>query len=72
MFPQMEMDGESFVLRPMNCPHHMMIYANKLHSYKNLPIRFVKLLMTLDMKHQELLKVLKEEDISVKTMLIYL
>ena len=35
----MEMDGESFVLRPMNCPHHMMIYANKLHSYKNLPIR---------------------------------
>ena len=39
MFPQMEMDGESFVLRPMNCPHHMMIYANKLHSYKNLPIR---------------------------------
>lgn len=39
MFPQMEMEGESFVLRPMNCPHHMMIYANKLHSYKNLPIR---------------------------------
>ena len=35
----MEMEGESFVLRPMNCPHHMMIYANKLHSYKNLPIR---------------------------------
>ena len=39
MFPVMEMDGESFVLRPMNCPHHMMIYANKLHSYKDLPIR---------------------------------
>ena len=39
MFPAMEMEGESFVLRPMNCPHHMMIYANKLHSYKNLPIR---------------------------------
>ncbi|MGM9879326.1 MAG: threonine--tRNA ligase [Bacilli bacterium] len=39
MFPAMEMDGESFVLRPMNCPHHMMIYANKLHSYKDLPIR---------------------------------
>ena len=35
----MEMEGESFVLRPMNCPHHMMIYANKRHSYKNLPIR---------------------------------
>ena len=35
----MEVDGESFVLRPMNCPHHMMIYANKLHSYKELPIR---------------------------------
>ncbi len=39
MFPIMEVDGESFVLRPMNCPHHMMIYANKLHSYKDLPIR---------------------------------
>ena len=39
MFPAMEVDGESFVLRPMNCPHHMMIYANHLHSYKDLPIR---------------------------------
>ena len=39
MFPTMEVDGEAFVLRPMNCPHHMMIYANKLHSYKDLPIR---------------------------------
>ena len=39
MFPKMEVDGEEFVLRPMNCPHHMMIYANKLHSYKDLPIR---------------------------------
>ena len=35
----MELDGESFVLRPMNCPHHMMIYKNSLHSYKDLPIR---------------------------------
>lgn len=39
MFPAMEMDGESFVLRPMNCPHHMMIYKEGLHSYKDLPIR---------------------------------
>ena len=39
MFPVMEVDNEAFVLRPMNCPHHMMIYANKLHSYKELPIR---------------------------------
>ena len=39
MFPKMDVDGESFVLRPMNCPHHMMIYANNLHSYKDLPIR---------------------------------
>ena len=39
MFPAMELDGESFVLRPMNCPHHMMIYSNTLHSYKDLPIR---------------------------------
>ena len=39
MFPKMEVDGEEFVLRPMNCPHHMMIYANSIHSYRDLPIR---------------------------------
>ena len=39
MFPAMEMEGESYVLRPMNCPHHMMIYANQPHSYRQLPIR---------------------------------
>ncbi|MDO4962714.1 MAG: threonine--tRNA ligase [bacterium] len=39
MFPKMKVEGEEFVLRPMNCPHHMMIYSNKLHSYKDLPIR---------------------------------
>ena len=39
MFPAMEVEGENFVLRPMNCPHHMMIYANKPHSYRELPIR---------------------------------
>lgn len=39
MFPPMEVEGENFVLRPMNCPHHMMIYSNKPHSYRELPIR---------------------------------
>ena len=39
MFPKMEVEGEEFVLRPMNCPHHMMVYANSIHSYKDLPIR---------------------------------
>ncbi|MCD8223251.1 MAG: threonine--tRNA ligase [Clostridiales bacterium] len=39
MFPAMEVEGENFVLRPMNCPHHMMIYANRPHSYRQLPIR---------------------------------
>ncbi len=39
MFPAMEVEGESFVLRPMNCPHHMMIYANQKHSYRDLPLR---------------------------------
>ena len=39
MFPSMKVDNEEFVLRPMNCPHHMLIYANELHSYKDLPIR---------------------------------
>ena len=39
MFPMMKVDEEEFVLRPMNCPHHMLIYKNKLHSYRDLPIR---------------------------------
>ncbi|MCE5060424.1 threonine--tRNA ligase [Staphylococcus aureus] len=44
MFPPMKLDEtESMVLRPMNCPHHMMIYANKPHSYRELPIRIAEL-----------------------------
>lgn len=39
MFPKMQVDDEEFVLRPMNCPHHMLVYANDLHSYRDLPIR---------------------------------
>ncbi len=39
MFPMMKVDDEEFVLRPMNCPHHMLVYKNKLHSYRDLPIR---------------------------------
>ncbi len=39
MFPSMKVDEEEFVLRPMNCPHHMLVYKNKLHSYRELPIR---------------------------------
>ncbi|MCR4751110.1 MAG: threonine--tRNA ligase [Eubacterium sp.] len=39
MFPAMQVEDESYVLRPMNCPHHMRIYANQPHSYRNLPIR---------------------------------
>ena len=39
MFPKMQVDDEEFVLRPMNCPHHMLIYGNDLHSYRDLPIR---------------------------------
>ena len=39
MFPPMVLDDETYVLRPMNCPHHMMIYASRPHSYKQLPIR---------------------------------
>ena len=39
MFPMMKVDDEEFVLRPMNCPHHMLIYKNKLHSYRDLPVR---------------------------------
>ena len=39
MFPAMEVEDETYVLRPMNCPHHMRIYANQPHSYRNLPVR---------------------------------
>ena len=42
MFPAMEMDNEAYVLRPMNCPHHMMIYKNFLHSYHDLPLRMAE------------------------------
>ncbi|WP_141431991.1 threonine--tRNA ligase [Bacillus sp. 03113] len=43
MFPAMEMDNEQLVLRPMNCPHHMMVYKNDMHSYRELPIRIAEL-----------------------------
>lgn len=43
MFPAMKMDHEEMVLRPMNCPHHMMIYKNERHSYRELPIRIAEL-----------------------------
>ncbi|WZE72361.1 threonine--tRNA ligase [Macrococcus sp. CCM 2573] len=43
MFPTMEMENEALVLRPMNCPHHMMVYKNKPHSYRELPIRIAEL-----------------------------
>ncbi|GEQ39090.1 threonyl-tRNA synthetase [Tetragenococcus halophilus] len=44
MFPPMDMgDGEMLVLRPMNCPHHMMVYKNDVHSYRELPIRIAEL-----------------------------
>ena len=39
MFPAMEIEDEAYVLRPMNCPHHMRIYANRPHSYRDLPVR---------------------------------
>ena len=42
MFPAMEVDGETYVLRPMNCPHHMVIYGNDIHSYKDLPLRIAE------------------------------
>ncbi len=43
MFPVMHMDDEEYVLRPMNCPHHMLIYKNEIHSYRDLPIRIGEL-----------------------------
>ena len=43
MFPVMKMDNEEMVLRPMNCPHHMLIYKNAMHSYRDLPIKIGEL-----------------------------
>ncbi|MCY8975944.1 threonine--tRNA ligase [Bacillus atrophaeus] len=43
MFPPIELDNETLALRPMNCPHHMMIYKNDIHSYRELPIRIAEL-----------------------------
>lgn len=43
MFPPMQLDNEELVLRPMNCPHHMMIYKSELRSYRDLPIRIAEL-----------------------------
>ena len=43
MFPAMELDEEAYVLRPMNCPHHMMIFKNSLHSYRDLPIKIAEI-----------------------------
>lgn len=43
MFPKMVMDNEELVLRPMNCPHHMMVYKSSMHSYRDLPIRIAEL-----------------------------
>ena len=43
MFPKMELDDEAYVLRPMNCPHHMMMFKNRLHSYRDLPIKIAEI-----------------------------
>lgn len=42
MFPIMERDGDEYVLRPMNCPEHMILYKSKLHSYRDLPVRIAE------------------------------
>ncbi len=43
MFPAMELDGETYVLRPMNCPHHMVMFGSKLHSYRDMPVRIAEI-----------------------------
>ena len=43
MVPQMELDDEAYVLRPMNCPHHMVMFRSKLHSYRDLPVRIAEI-----------------------------
>ena len=41
-YSPIDVDGEEFLLRPMNCPHHIMIYKSELHSYRDLPIRYAE------------------------------
>ncbi len=43
MYPVMEREGEEYVLRPMNCPHHIAVFGSELHSYRELPIRLAEL-----------------------------
>ena len=43
MFPAMEVDDEAYVLRPMNCPHHMVMYKSTLHSYRDLPVKIAEI-----------------------------
>jgi threonyl-tRNA synthetase len=44
MYPPMRFeDGEELELRPMNCPHHILVYAHDLHSYRDLPLRIAEL-----------------------------
>jgi threonyl-tRNA synthetase len=43
MFPIMQVEDEEYVLRPMNCPHHMVMYSNDIHSYRDLPIRIAEI-----------------------------
>ena len=50
MFPIMKVEDEEYVLRPMNCPHHMVMYSNSLHSYKELPIRIAEI--ARDCRHE--------------------
>ena len=43
MFPPMDLETEQLVLRPMNCPHHILVYESKKHSYRDLPVRIAEL-----------------------------
>ena len=43
MFPPMQLEHEELVLRPMNCPHHILVYRQTLHSYRDLPVRIAEL-----------------------------
>lgn len=43
MFDQMDIEGELYQLRPMNCPYHILLYKRKMHSYRDLPVRVAEL-----------------------------
>ena len=71
MFPMMKLDDEEYVLRPMNCPHHMLIYKNSLHSYRELPIKIAEIANDFRYEASGAVCELRELELLLKMILIF-